>query len=48
MAERRVIEFNQQNLASTAWGFATLGQADVPLFEIVARAGELSVGDFGA
>ena len=30
-AERRVGDFNPQNLANTAWAFATLGQLDAQL-----------------
>ena len=35
-AERRLSEFNPQNLANTAWAFATLGQADTRLFTALA------------
>ena len=37
MAEQRLDEFNMQNLANTAWAFATLGQKDEQLFKVLAR-----------
>ena len=45
-AERRLGDFNVQNLANTAWAFATLGQADVQLFMALAREAGRRVGDF--
>ena len=45
-AERRVRDFNPQNLANTAWAFATLGQPDAPLFTALAREAERRVHDF--
>ena len=47
-AERRVEDFNQQNLANTAQAFATLGLSDTPLFVTLARKVERRVGDFNA
>ena len=44
-AERRVSDFKPQNLANTAWAFATLGQSDAPLFAALARAAERRMGD---
>ena len=44
--EQRVGDFNQQNLANTAWAFATLGHSDVQLFTALAREAERRVGDF--
>ena len=45
-AERRLGDFNVQELASTAWAFATAGQSDVQLFTALARAAERRQGDF--
>ena len=36
-ADRRVSEFNRQDLANTAWAFATVGQSDEKLFAALAR-----------
>ena len=47
-AERRVGNFNPQNLANTAWAFATLGQPDSQLFSALAREAERRVGNFNA
>merc|ERR1712096_455875 len=47
-AERRVGEFNAQELANTAWAFAKVGQSDAPLFAALARAAERRVGEFNA
>ena len=47
-AERRVGDFNAQELANTAWAFATAGQSDALLFMTLARAAERRVGDFNA
>ena len=38
VVERRVSDFNAQNLANTAWAFAKVGQSDEKLFEAVAVA----------
>ena len=40
--------YNQQNLANTAWAFVTAGQLDAKLFTTFARAAERRVGDFNA
>ena len=37
-AESLVNEFNAQGLASASWMFAMLGQRDVKLFAVMARA----------
>ena len=47
-AERRVGEFNAQELANTAWAFVTASQWNVPLFVALARAAERRVGEFNA
>ena len=38
VAEPRLGEFNAQELANTAWAFATAGQLDEALFVALARA----------
>ena len=43
---RHLGDFNTQNLANTAWSFATLGQADVQLFMALAREAKQRVGEF--
>ena len=45
-AEQRLGDFYPQNLANTAWAFATLGQADAQLFTLLAREAEQCVGIF--
>jgi len=45
MAERRLDEFNAQNLANTAWAFANAGQSDEKLFVELARAAEQRLSD---
>ena len=47
-AEPRLDEFNAQNLANTAWAFATAGQLDEALFAALARAAEPRLGEFNA
>ena len=47
-AERRVADFNAQDLANTAWAFATAGHKDAQLFSALARAAERRVEDFNA
>ena len=46
--ERRVCNFNTQNLANTAWAFATASQSDALLFEALAKAAERCVCNFNA
>ena len=41
-------DFNAQELANTAWGFAMADQSDAPLFAALAKAIEQRVGDFNA
>ena len=43
--EQRVSDFNTQELANTAWAFATAGQSDAQLFAALARAVEQRVSD---
>ena len=45
-AERRVGNFNAQDLANTAWAFATAGHSDASLFKALARAAERHMGNF--
>ena len=40
--------FKAQELANTAWGFATAGHADAALFAALARSIERRLGDFSA
>ena len=44
-AERRVGDFNPQDLANTAWAFATLGHVDVQLFMALASEAERRLSD---
>ena len=39
-------EFKVQNLANTAWAFATVGQLDALLFKALAREAEQRISDF--
>ena len=39
-------DFKVQELANTAWAFATAGQSDAQLFAELARAAEWRLGDF--
>ena len=39
-------DFHAQDLANTAWAFATLGLSDVKLFAALGRAATWCVGDF--
>ena len=45
-AERRLGEFNGQELANTAWAFATASESDAQVFAALARAAERRLGDF--
>ena len=40
LAEQRMGEFNKQDLANTAWAFATVNRPDEKLFTALARAAE--------
>ena len=51
MAERRLDEFNAQELTNTAWAFAkvaTMAQQDVQLFKALARTAERRLDEFNA
>ena len=39
-------DFNSQNLANTAWAFATASQKDLSLFAALAIAAQRRLGDF--
>ena len=41
-------DFNAQDLANTAWAFATAGQSDAALLTALARAAERRMGHFEA
>ena len=45
-AERRMGDFEQQNLANIAWSFAAAGQHDALLFAALTTAAEQGMGDF--
>ena len=45
-AELRLGDFNVQELANTAWAFATASQSEAQLFAVLARAAERHLGDF--
>ena len=45
-ADRRLGDLSLQNLANTAWAFATSGQADAQLFLALAREAERRLVDF--
>ena len=45
-AERRPGDFKVQELANTAWAFATASQSDAQLFAALARVAEWRLGDF--
>ena len=47
-AERRMCEFKAQELANTAWAFATASQPDTSLFTALARAAEWRMCEFKA
>ena len=47
-ADRRVGDFNAQELANIAWAFALVGQPDALLFTALARKAECRMGDFNA
>jgi len=43
VAEWRVGDFNEQDLANTAWAFAKVDQSDAPLFAALGRVAAWSV-----
>ena len=45
-AELELSEFNEQDLANTAWAFAIVNRPDEKLFAALARAGVWQVSDF--
>ena len=47
-AERRLIDFKPQELANTAWAFATASRRDEKLFASSALAAERRLGEFNA
>ena len=47
-AEHRVSKLNEQELANTAWSFATVTQSDEKLFATLVRAVEWRVREFTA
>ena len=48
MAERRLDKFSAQELANTAWAFASVGQQDEQLFKALARMAEQRLDKFSA
>ena len=48
MAEWRLDQFNAQDLANTAWAFATVGQQDEQLFKALAKMAERHLDQFNA
>ena len=46
VADEHMGDFNAQELANTAWAFATTGQNDALLFAALATAAERRMGDF--
>ena len=40
-SDQRVCDFDAQNLANTAWAFATAGQSDAQVFAALAKAAQL-------
>ena len=47
-AEHRIAEFKLQELANTAWAFATTGHLDLQLLAALAKTAEQRVGEFNA
>ena len=45
-AELRLLDFNVQEIANTAWAFATASQSDAQLLAVLARAAGLGLGNF--
>ena len=46
VAERHLSEFNPQNVANTAWAFATVNYRDDKLFAALAVAAERRLSEF--
>ena len=47
-AERRMRDFNPQDLANTAWAFATVGHQEKQLFTSLAAAAERRMKEFNS
>ena len=47
-AKRRLSDFNPQDVANTAWAFATVNYRDEKLFAALARAAERRLREFKA
>ena len=47
-ARQLLDQFNTQDLANTAWAFATVSQLNVVLFAVLARLMERRVSEFNA
>ena len=45
-AERRIGDFNAEDVANTAWAFATAGFPNEELFAVLAKAASRRIGDF--
>ena len=48
VAEQRVGSFTAQELANTAWAFATVSETDTALFAALARIAQRQLGGFSA
>ena len=48
VAKQRVGVLNAQELANTAWAFATVGQHDEQLFKALAKMAEQRLDEFNA
>ncbi len=46
--EQQMCEFNPQNVANTAWAFATVDRSDEKLFTALAKATDLWISELGA
>ena len=47
-AEQRLDQFNEQELANTAWAFTTVGQQEEQLFKALAKMAERRLNHFNA
>ena len=45
-ALKKISSFNEQNLANTAWAFATVGRDDARLFDALAKAALMTISSF--
>ena len=48
LAEQHMRDFNSQNIANTAWGFAAVGHKDEQMFSKLAAAAEQGMTDFNS